>query len=163
MSSSSPVRTPKSQLTAEQPSTGECWLPAKKDTPRLRAEEKPQQVGRRGEIAFRIKPHTHQRHLEGSYKTLCVPGEPTESEPDLPLSVSVFPVNVRVSSGLPQGQGLWVQETWVWHKPSWRRWPLTPPQSRQNLHGTGEADSWRARQNLVHQDPGERSRDPTRD
>ena len=26
-----------------------------------RAKEKPQQDGRRGEIAFRIKPHTHQR------------------------------------------------------------------------------------------------------
>ena len=25
------------------------------------------------------------------------------------------------------GQGLWVQQTWVWHKPSWRRSPLTPP------------------------------------
>ena len=25
--SSVPVRTPKSQLAAEQPSTGECWIP----------------------------------------------------------------------------------------------------------------------------------------
>ena len=24
-----------------------------------------------------------------------------------------------------RGQGLWVQQTWVWHKPSWRRSPLT--------------------------------------
>ena len=39
----------------------------------------------------------------------------------------VSPVEVRVSSGLPQGQGLWVQQTWVWHKPFWRRSPLTPP------------------------------------
>ena len=65
---------------------------------------------------------------------------------------------------LLQGQGLWVQETWVWHKPSWRRLPLTPPQSRQNLHRTGETDSWRAQaEPCVHQDPGERSSDPTRD
>ena len=27
------------------------------------------------------------------------------------------PVEVQVSSGLPQGQGLWVQQTGVWHKP----------------------------------------------
>ena len=26
-----------------------------------------------------------------------------------------------------KGQGLWVQQTWVWHKLSWRRLPLTPP------------------------------------
>ena len=30
-----------------------------------------------------------------------------------------------MSSGLLRGQGLWVQQTWVWHKPSWRRSPLT--------------------------------------
>ena len=39
--------------------------------------------------------------------------------------VWVSPVEVWVSSGLLQG--LWVQQTWVWHKPSWRRLPLTPP------------------------------------
>ena len=33
MSSSSPVRTPKLQLTAEQLSTGECWISPKKDNP----------------------------------------------------------------------------------------------------------------------------------
>ena len=39
---------------------------------------------------FRIKPHTHQRCLEGSNKTLCIPGprDPTETEPDLCLRVS---------------------------------------------------------------------------
>ena len=36
------------------------------DTPRPRAKEKTQQHGRRGEITFRIKPHTCQRHSEGS-------------------------------------------------------------------------------------------------
>ena len=55
------------------------------------------------------------------------PGDPTETETDLPLSVFMSPVEVWVSSGLMQGQGLWVQRTWVWHKPSWRRLPLTPP------------------------------------
>ena len=41
--------------------------------------------------------------------------------------VWVSPVEVQVSSGLLQGRVLWVQQTWVWHKPSWRRSPLTPP------------------------------------
>ena len=30
MHSSSPARTPKLQLAAEQPSTGDCWIPPKK-------------------------------------------------------------------------------------------------------------------------------------
>jgi len=55
--SSSPERTPKLQLAAEQPLTGECWIPPKKDTPHPKAKEKSQQDGRRDEIAFRIKPH----------------------------------------------------------------------------------------------------------
>ena len=72
----------------------------KKIYPSPRAKEKPQQNGRRGEIAFRIKPPTHPRCL-----TVCAPGPrgPTETEPDLPLSVWVSTVEARVSSGLPQG------------------------------------------------------------
>ena len=49
---------------------------------------KPQQDGRRGEIAFRNKLHTCQKHSEGSNKTLCTPGDSTETEPELCLSVS---------------------------------------------------------------------------
>ena len=54
MCSSPPVRPPKLQLAAEQPSTGECWISPKKGTPHPRAKEKPQQDGKRGETAFRI-------------------------------------------------------------------------------------------------------------
>ena len=49
------------------------------------------------------------RLLEGTNKTLCTPKDPTDIEPDLALSVWVSPEEVRASSGLPQGQGLWVQ------------------------------------------------------
>ena len=63
-----------------------------KKTPRPKAKEKPQQDGRRGKIAFRITAHTHQKCMEGSNKTLCTPGDSTETEPDLPLSVWVSPV-----------------------------------------------------------------------
>jgi len=49
---------PKLQLIAEQALTGECWISPQKDTPHPRAMEKAQQDGRRGEITFRIKPHT---------------------------------------------------------------------------------------------------------
>ena len=55
----SPARTPKLQLAAEQLLTGECWITPKKDIPCPSAKKKSQQDGRRGEISFRIKPHTH--------------------------------------------------------------------------------------------------------
>ena len=87
MRSFSPARTPKLQLAAEQPSTEECWIPPKEDTSRSRAKEKPQEDGKRGKITFSIKPHIHQRCSEGSKKSLWTPGDPTETEPDLPLSV----------------------------------------------------------------------------
>ena len=43
----------------------------------------------------------------------CAHQDATETEPDLPLSVSESPAEVQVSSGLPHGQGLWVQQTWI--------------------------------------------------
>ena len=44
---------------------------------------------------------------------------------------------VRVGSGLLQGQGLWVQQTWAWHKPSWRRSPLTHHRAARTCTGVG--------------------------
>ena len=85
---------------------------------------------------------------------------------DNSLSVWVFLVEVKVSSGLLQVQGHWVKQTWVWHKHSWKRSPLTPLQSHQNLHRTGETDSWMAQtkhKKCVKQNPGEKSSDFTRD
>ena len=83
MHASSLLRIPKLQLTAEQPSTGECWIPPKR-------YPISKQGSRRGKFTFRIKCHTHQRCSEGSNKTLYTPGprDPTETEPDLPLSIS---------------------------------------------------------------------------
>ena len=63
------MRTLKSQLAVEQPSAGECWIPPIKDTPCPRAKVKSQHNGRRDVIAFRIKPHNHQRHSGGTDKT----------------------------------------------------------------------------------------------
>ena len=63
-------------------STTCCWItidrrmldPTTKGHPHPTAKEKPQKDGRRGKIAFRIKPCIHQRCLEDSNKTLCAPG-----------------------------------------------------------------------------------------
>ena len=128
MRSSSPARTPKLQLTAEQPSTGEFWIPPKRDTPHTRAKEKHQKDSSRGEITFRIKAHTCQRCSEGSNKALCKPEDPTETEPDLPLSVLSVSCRGMGQQWPAAGSGaLGAANFWVWHKPSWRRSPLTPP------------------------------------
>ena len=96
------------------------------DTPRPRAKEKPQQDGRRSKITFRLKPHTFQRCSEGS-NIPCAHWDPETPQRLRQNCVWVSPAEVQVNSGLLQGQGLWVQQTWVWHKASWRRSPLTLP------------------------------------
>ena len=70
---------------------------------------------------------------------------PQETEPDLPWSVSVPTVEVRVSSGLPQWQGLGCSRPGrpgMWNKSFWRRSPSAPlqscwaddPQTGEQLH-----------------------------
>ena len=51
------------------------------------SKERPQKDGRRGEITFRFRPHTCQRHLEGSNKP-CAHQDPKtpETEPEPCLS-----------------------------------------------------------------------------
>ena len=108
--------------------------PTKKNTQCPRAKEKPWQDGRRGKITFRIKPHTRQRLSEGSNKTLCAPGprDPTETEPALPLSVWVSPVESQ-SAVACRGDGASHCSRPGSHgrqcKSSWRRSPLAPPWS----------------------------------
>ena len=51
---------------------------------------------------------------------------------------------------------------WVWHKSSWRT-AINPTIELPELTRDREIDSWRAQQNLVHQDPGERNSDSTGD
>ena len=81
MHSSSPERTLKLQVAAEQLLTGECWIPPKRDTPHPRAKEKPQQDGRRSKIAFRIKLVAHQRCSEGSNKPCA------HQDPEIPQTL----------------------------------------------------------------------------
>ena len=70
-----------------------------------------------------------------------------ETEPELCLSLSCGGTCQQWPAA---GQGLWVQQAWVWHKPSWRRSPLTPPQSHQNLQGLGKQTFRGNKQSLVH-------------
>ena len=73
---------------------------------------------------FRIKPHSHQRCSEGS-KNPCAHQDPGTPQSLRQNCIWASSVEVRVGGGLLQGQRLWVQQTWVWHKPTWRRFPLT--------------------------------------
>ena len=52
-------------------------------------------------------PAREAQRAQKKKKKLCAPGprDPTQTEPDLPLSVGVSPAKASVSSGLPQGQG----------------------------------------------------------
>ena len=127
--SSSPVRTPKLQLTAEQPSMGECWSPPKKDTLCPKAE-KPQQDGRRGEITFRIKPHTHQSIQKAQTKHVHQGLETPER-----LSQTCLWVFECLLWQHRSAVACYRDETLcsrpgspsMWHKLSWRRSPLAPP------------------------------------
>ena len=56
MRASLPERAPKPQLAAQQPLTGECWNPPKKDTPHSKTKKKPQWDSRRGEITIKSNP-----------------------------------------------------------------------------------------------------------
>ena len=69
MRSSSPARTPKLQLAAEQPLTGECWIPPKKKIPHTQWQRRSpsKTVGTHGQVwvsllwgycSFLLEKHT---------------------------------------------------------------------------------------------------------
>ena len=129
------MATPKLQLTIEQPLTGECWIPPKKNTPHPRTKGKPQQDSRRAEITFRTKPHARQRCSEGSNKTLCTPG-PWGLTRDWArpafecLSVSCWGTGQQWPV---TGMGLSLQQTWrhgVWAPPQ-SHWADNPQTGKQ--------------------------------
>ena len=57
------------------------------------------------------------RDAQRAQKKFCAHQNPETpqrlTEPDLPLRVLVSPAEARISSGLLQGQGLWLQQTWI--------------------------------------------------
>ena len=126
------------------------------------AREKPKKNGRRGEIVFRIKPHTRQRCSESS-NIPCAYQNPDTPQRLRQNCVWVSPEEVQVSSGLLREQGLWVQQTWVWHKLSWRRSPLTHHRAARTYTELGNRLLEGTTEPCAHEDPGQRSSDPTRD
>ena len=83
--------------------------PTKKRYPTSKGKEEAKQDGRRGEVTFRIKLHTLQRLSEGSNKS-CAYQDPDTPQRLRPNHVCMSPEEVWISSGLLQGQVLWVQQ-----------------------------------------------------
>ena len=108
---------------------------------------------------FRIKPHTHQRLLEGSQKTLCTPGDPTETETELCLSVSCGGTGQQwtaAGAGALGAADLGMAEALL------EEVAINPTKEPPELTQDWETDSWMAHtEPCAHQDPGERSSDPT--
>ena len=130
-------------MAAEQPSTGECWIPPKKDTLHPRAKENPQQDGRRGTTALKsnlrptrdvwrapTKPCAHQDPRNGAVTSTRDRARPA-------FECFRPPKVARVGSDLPWGQGIWCSRPrrcgmWpMWPKSSWRRSPIAPLWSRR--------------------------------
>ena len=111
----SPVRTPKLQLAAEQPLTGECWIPPKKKIPHIQGQRRsPSEMAGGAKSCLETNP-IPARDAQKSHPNPCIQQgteTPQETEADLPLYGWVSPVEAQISTGLPQGQELWLQRSW---------------------------------------------------
>ena len=88
MCSSSPLRTPKLQLTAEKPLTGECWILPKKDpTSKGKGAASTRVGGEKSHLESKPIPSRDAWRAQTKPCACQDPGTPQETEPDLPLSV----------------------------------------------------------------------------
>ena len=123
-------------------------------TPCSRTKKKLKQDSRRGTIMFNIKPHIHQRLLEGTNKTLCAPG-PKERSSDYHKRLSQ--TCLCMFDDLLCGHGSAVAchrdrgtgnrssgRHCVWCKSSWRRSPLGLAQRLQSFHRDYVLQKWAA-------------------
>ena len=107
-------------------------FPPEEDTPSPRANEKPKQDSRRGEIAVSIKLHTCQKCLEGSNKISCTPRpkRPNETDPRTALVFDCLLRRYRSAVACCSDRGYDCSRPvscTMWHQPSWKRSPLIPP------------------------------------
>ena len=72
-------------------------------------------------------------------------------------------ISSSISGTYRPGEFIFQCPIFLAYKPSWRRLQLTPPMSCESLHRTGRKSLAGHKQNLVQQDPGERSSDPMGD
>ena len=103
MCSSFPARTPKLPLAAKQPSTGECWIPPKKDIQGQRRSPNKTVGGAKSHLES--KP-IFTRDAQKAQTKPCVyqgPGTPQETDPDLLWSVQDSVAEAWVGSDLLLG------------------------------------------------------------
>ena len=125
MHSSSPSRTPKLQKPLNDHWQENVGSHQKKILHVQGQRRSPNQMVGRAKSCLDSNPISTRDACRAQTK-LCVHQDPEalqETEPDLPLSVWVSPAEPWVSSGLPWGQGLWLQQIGrhsTWPKSSWR-------------------------------------------
>ena len=76
---------------------------------------------------------------------------PHGAEPELCLGV---PRGGAGQHGTAAGQGLGVQQTWVWHRPPWRKMPLTPIELPELTQDWGTDSVGAQARPCERQDPG---------
>ena len=103
--------------------------------------------------AWRATVHGVLKIWNDCSNKLCVPQDPKTPQRLRLNCVWLSPEEIQVSSVLPQVQGLWVQQTWVWHKPSWKRSPLTHHRAARTYTGLGKQTLRGHKQNLVTAGP----------
>ena len=105
------VRTPKLQLAAEQPLTGECWIPPKKIPHVQRQRRSPSKTVGGAKLHLESNPIPTRDAWRAQTKPVCTRTQekgavtPKENDPDFPVNVQESPVEAWVSGGLLQGRG----------------------------------------------------------
>ena len=98
----------------------------------------PLQDGRWGEFSFRIKPIPSRgaQRIQTNLVHTRTQGPPQRLRQNC-VWASLMEVRVSGGTSLLQGQRPWVPQTWVCHKPSWRRLPLPYHRAARIYTGLG--------------------------
>ena len=126
----------KLQFTSDQPSTGECWIPPNNDTPCPKQRSSTNKIVGGAKSQLESNPIPSRGAQRASAKACA------HQDPETPQRLSQ--TCLWVSECLLQRYGSAVAclrdrgygysragSHSVWHKPSWRRSPLTSPQSHR--------------------------------
>ena len=136
MHASSPGRAPKLLLAAKQPSTEEYWIPAKKHTTHPRAKEKINKTLGGAKSCLESNP-VPARDVWRAQAKACVHQDSEARQRLSQTCLLVFECLLQrhgsaVTCHGDRGSGCSRPGSCsMWHKPSWRKLPLAPPQSHQ--------------------------------
>ena len=126
-----PVRAPKLQLAVEQPSTGGCRNPPKKDTPCPKTKKKLQQDGRRGAIMIISNP-IPLREWPTDWRTI-IPKKLSHSHKDSEPHIWLSSLRIWQWTGNPQGIWPWGSVGLDYRTPRGLRETETPVLGTKNI------------------------------